>query len=627
MATKSEVSVTTSTEIETKDFPLIAQAVVDELRAREGRRGDLEKHWDEIDRQLRMEPELSHKMDVNGRKDPKRAWMPEVELPVQAQTLELLSSDVRRLLFPANRDFFSARAALTDQYLRRFENAGSPFPGERGDGDPRVIINQDNADILAQSAVSHWHNQYDFRGHMDVINAQAISYGFGVGRLRKVKRRILGHDARLTGSQNQRIPVLIPRDARKVYLDDNIQSLMHEGYTLGPNIIQIRSVKYADLVAAAQSGGSNPRSEEGGYVLSEIKRLAPKDDGTVQLVELEGDLVIDRSQDTVIEQDVVITVAIGATRNSKETAAFVRYREGEEFSTYLVNHYHLEGPSFAYAASPLLKGMPIAKAAAQAMNRVIEAGLIKNSPPIGWDKNDMALAAMGGPQVAPYALWGSADPAAIKAHTELGGDPGVLWNIFNGLVNLYVDVTGVNAPRLGAQTKSHTTAFAKDAELSQGAIRTVDYARSILEGPMTRLLQLEYRMGLSAMKGRQTVYVQAWDEFVSIKKDHLPDIVKFTAIGASAPAEEEAKFARKLTSAQTALQIDNVAVGLGREPQIDHAKLIEEILDEGGWRVTVITDPGAQEPAQGAESQSGLGGPSGVSGILTQRNPALEALG
>lgn len=625
MPTKSEVSV--SDQISDKDFPLIAEAIVEELKARKKRREDLEKHWDEIDRQLRMEPEKSHKLNSSGKVDPNRAWMPEVELPLQAQTLEMTTSDVRRMIFPPNRDFFVARAALTDQYFRKFRSAGSPFPGERSQGDIRVEINQDNADVLAQAAVSHWHSQYDFRGHIDRINAQSISYGFGVGRLRKVRRRILGHDARLSGTKDQRIPVLIPRDARKVYLDDNAQSLMHEGYTLGPNIIQTRAMKLADLVAAAEAGGSDPKDEEGGYLLSEISKLSKRDDGTVELAELEGDLVIDRSSETIIIHDVVVTVAIGASKGGKETAAFVRYREGEEFSTYLIHHYHLEGPSFAYAASPLLKGMPIAKAAAQAMNRVIEAGLLKNSPPVGWDKNDPVLAAMGGPRIVPYALWGSADPSAIKAFTEVGGDPSALWNIFNGLVNLYVDVTGVNAPRLGAQTKSHTTAFAKDAELTQGAIRTVDFVRSILEGPMTRLLQLEYRMGLSAMKGRQTIYVQDWDEFVSIKRDHLPDIVKFTAIGAGAPAEEEARTAKKLASVQFALQVDNVAVGLGRDPKLDHERLIEKVLNEGGWNATDVVNPSAQGAPEGAEAAPGMGVAAGAPGIVTQRNPLLEALG
>jgi hypothetical protein len=271
--------------------------------------------------------------------------------------------------------------------------------------------------------------------------------------------------------------------------------------------------------------------------------------------------------------------------------------------------------------------MPIAKVAAQAMNRVTESSALKNSPPIGYDKNDLSFAASGGPVVQPYAIWGSADPSAIKAYIEVGGDPAQLWNIFQGLVKLYVDVTGVNAPRLGAQTKSHTTAFAKDVELSQGAVRTVDFVRSILEGPMERLLQLEYRMGLSLMRGRQTIYVEPWNEFVTIRRDHLPDIVKFTAIGSAAPAEEQAMYTKQLSSAQMALQIDSMAVQLGRQPTVDHAKLIEQLLLKGGWSTNELLIPSADGAASGPEPQPGMGIPAGVPGIISQRNPALEALG
>ena len=76
MAKKSTVSV--SDQIEPGDLPKIADTIIEEHRARKKRRENLEKHWDEIDRQLRMEPEVSHKMLANGQRDPLRAWMPEV---------------------------------------------------------------------------------------------------------------------------------------------------------------------------------------------------------------------------------------------------------------------------------------------------------------------------------------------------------------------------------------------------------------------------------------------------------------------------------------------------------------------------------------------------------------------
>lgn len=612
--------VSVSQSIKQEDFRLVAESIADELKGRQKRREDTEKHWAEIDRQLRMEPEVSHKKTAGGKIDENRKWMPEVELPLQAQSLELLLSDVRRLRFPKNQMFFQARAALTEKYLRRWNNAGSPFPGERKGDDPNSEINQDNADRLAAGLLSHWHAQYDFRSHVDLIDAQAIAYGFGAGRLKRVKRKILGYDARSTGPADQKIPVLIPRDTKKVYLDDSQHALMHEGHSLGPNIIQTRTMKLADLQAAAKAGGSDPKSEEGGYIGSEIKRLTPDKHGNVELAELEGDLVIERDSEAVIEQNVIATIAMGSGNNS---VALVRVREGEPFSSYLVHQYHLEGPQFVQGASPLMKGMPIARTAAQAMNRVIESGLLKTQPPVGYDRDDAYFAANGGPVVYPGAQWPTTENLNVQ---DLGGDPSVLFEIFSGLVQLYADVTGVTPPRLGAQTKSHTTAFAKDVELQQGAVRTVDYVNSTLEGPMTRLLQLEYRMGLSELRGRQTIFIEPWNEFVSITKQHLPDIVRFLAIGSGAPGEDQARMQERLASAQTALQIDQLAVQLGRQPKIEHGELVEHILSEGGWTdVSAIVR--AEGATEGPESQSGMGGAAGVPGVLSQGNPALEGLG
>ena len=579
-----EKAVSVSSHIDPKDFSSIAESIIQEWTDRKTRRDDLEKHWDEIDRQLRMQPELSHKTDTKGKVIKGMEWMPEIELPLQAQTLEILTADVRRLLFPNNRDSFTARAALTDKYINAFDRAGSPFSGERPgkEQDRHAVLNQDNGDRLAAAMITHWRSQYDYRAHVDVINAQAISKGFGVGRLRKVRRRILGHDARIGGSINQKIPMLVPRDARKVYLDDNATAVMHEGETLGPNIIQEQPITYADLDASAADGGTDPTNDDGGYIPEEIAKLSDIK-GTIQLVELEGDLVIDSSSSTLIIRDVIVTAATGTNKGKNTSIGLVRYREGEEFSSYIIHHYHLEGPEFAYGASPLLKGMPIAKLAAQAMNRVMESAQLKNSPPIGWDKTELAFALKGGPVVAPHALWPTADLDAIKVFIDVGGDPTTMFAVFTGLVSLYADMTGVTPPRLGAQTKSHTTAFAKDVELNQGAVRTVDFVRSILEGPMTRSLALEYRMGLSTMKGRNMIYMPNWNEFVNITKGHLPDIVKFTAIGAGAPAEDQARDQKQLAAAQLALQIDQAGQQSGQQTSINLPALIRQILEKGGW--------------------------------------------
>ncbi len=577
-----------SYSLEPGDYRPLAEAVYVEWKDRKKRRDHLEKHWKEIDRQLRMEPELSHKLGINGQVDPKRRWMPEIELPLQASALETLLADVRRLRYPNSaREWFQTRVALTQAYFDAFRGAGSPYLGEtkREFAD---AISQDDADTIVQGYVSSFHNAYDFRGHMDLVDAQAICYGAGVGRMRRVKNRILGFNARLLPKDKQ-CPVLVPRDIKKVYFDDSKHALMHEGIALGPSIIQERTQKLVDLRAADQPGG--------GYLDNQIKTLTPDKEGNVLLLELEGDFAFDRStSETKLLQDVCLYIAIGEGQPT-----LIKVEEGEKFSTFIVNQYHLEGPQFANAASPLLKGMPIAKVAAQALNRVIESGQLKNQPPVRYSPDDPNLAAEGGPNLYPGAAFKAVE--TVDVLSEVGGEPAMLFNIFLALAGMYADVTGVTPARQGAETKSHTTAFAKDVELSRGQTRTVDYVNATLQGQMTRMLEIEYRMGLDMMRGSEIIYLQDWREFVQVKRGHLPDIVKFEAVGADAPIEEQQAIVQKLQAAQAALQIDAAAIQLGKPPTIQSVKpMIEEILRDGGWHS--LEEFFAQAPPGGASLKS-----------------------
>ncbi len=569
------MATTAVSSINEPDFKDVAEAIHEEWKARKKRRDDLEKQWNEIDRQLKMEPELSHKMGFkNGVAvmDPIKAWMPEVELPLQAQALETILADVHRLRYPSNRDWFTNRVGMTPAYIEAFDKAGNPFIGERG-GEAQVDLKQDDADKIVQGFVSELHNVYNFRSHVDLIDAQALAYGSGVGRMRRVSGRILGYNARTMKPKNVKTPILVPRNIRNVFFDDSQHALMHEGVALGPSTIQHREIDLTDLKAAAAE-------DPGTYLSDEISKLkTDKKNDTVTLIELEGDFVFAKDNETVIVQDVELTVAVG----SGGGLALVRKKEGEKFSTYNVHQYHLEGPEFAYASAPLVKGMPVAKAAAQALNRVIESAQLKTGPPTSYSPDDPHFNATGGPPIYPNASWKTAD--GVTVHDKVGGDPNVMFQVFAGLVQLYENVTGVTPSRLGAQTKSHTTAFAKNIEDSRGQSRTVDYVRNTLHAPMTRLLDLEYRMGLDMMSGAETVFIEEWNEFVEIKKGHLPDIVRFIAIGSDAPIEEQQRVAERIQSAQSALQIDAAGQQMGMEPVMQSVKpMIEQVLREGGWQ-------------------------------------------
>ena len=110
-----------------------------------------------------------------------------------------------------------------------------------------------------------------------------------------------------------------------------------------------------------------------------------------------------------------------------------------------------------------MKGYPIQVAAVDALNSLFEAAAIKNRPPISYDKDDIEFTGSGGPRIFPSASWPTLGD--IKVHTEIG-DPAAMFAIYQGLLQQYADVTGTTAPRLGAQTVSHTTAFAKTAGMT-----------------------------------------------------------------------------------------------------------------------------------------------------------------
>lgn len=145
-------------------------------------------------------------------------------------------------------------------------------------------------------------------------------------------------------------------------------------------------------------------------------------------------------------------------------------------------------------------------------------------------------------------------------------------------LNHYSDVTGVNASRLGAQTKSHTTAFAKDVEDTRGQSRTVDFVTSLLQSFYTKWLHMEYQMARATMTKPITYYLPmiGYQGWVEVTKSQLPDEATFTVLGAGGPQDELAKEAREDVAVQSAVQIEVAELqraAAGGPPVTEHLDL------------------------------------------------------
>ncbi len=603
------------------DFERVAEWVQDEAQQRKGRRTDHEIRWKEVDRQVKMDPIPKHA--DGGRPIDGTEWMPQMELPLQAQALELLNADARRLMFPDDRNFFSVRAQMDGEKL---ESMISKPMIEGLDNTVEALlafaglkeIDQETLDEIHAAALRHYHRQYDYRGVWDLLNAEAFKYGTFVGRGMRVDPSKFTND--LDGVRRigkGKIPVIVPRTIWHTYLDDSADAIMHEGLMIEPGVIEWRWRKLEDIRKAAGFGKNNPADESGGWMKKKLAGIEPfeKSRNLVQVIDFEGDVVIPRnSGPSIFLPNAMLTVLV-----SRAGPVVIRYREREfAFRSYFFGHYHRHDVQSAYATSPLMIGSPLHKAATELHGRLLQAAALNTEPPIRWDPSDWYLEAMGGPQVFPRAMWkANTTPEPIKI-----GDIGMALQAYLSILQQYADATGISAPRLGAQTKSHQTASAVATEVGRGMVRTVDYVRATMFGPMSVSLNMEMEMARKSLKD-EVVYLDKYETFLRLDGADLSPLTIFDVHGAAGPSEERESRQNKLQALQTVIGIEiqkfqlAQATGAPYRP-LDLDSIQKTVLREGGWGDvdTLITGAGANvasPPGAGADD-SGQGAAAGAGG-------------
>lgn len=565
-------------ELSERDFDRVAEFIRDEVARRASKRKDDEKKWREVDRQVELEAE--------GRTDPTGAfvnngpdWMPALEAPGQTQSLEVLCADTRRLLFPDDRNWFTPHGNATDEYYAR-ANERSYLSGlAKGQEVPSTLV-QEDVDAMIDGSLEYVHSLYNFRHHIDLILAEAFKYGTYVARTRMVETNKYLNEFRGVVKKTRKFPVLLPRSIRNTYLDDAPYMMMGEGYAIGPATIESWWQNIDDVRMAAAKGSKDPTKENGGWrpeALSSMKALDPKRK-TVQVLDYEGDIVIQQDQGRPIFLPNTLWTIIVQSGGPK----VIRYREREfAFNSYLSGGYHFTGVMKLYGQGPLVMAAPLQKAVTEGLNRLMQSSILAAEPPVSWNPDDPWLSAQGGPTLAPGAKFptlGDVKPINVVSPEKLG-------NVLSLLLRLYEQIVGVNAPRLGAQTKSHTTAFAKDVEIGRSEIRTVDFARSMMFGFLPNFLQMEYAMTRKALKKSADIYLPKFDMFVSLDDAALPDECVFDVHGAAGPLEEREAEAKKQQALNLALSIEQQKAQVQPDaPPLDLAELQRTVLADGGWQ-------------------------------------------
>lgn len=609
------------------DWAHIGDYIYELYMKRKRKRLSKEKIWAEVDRQIRMEPDVAYKTPSDGDGNDNE-WMPEMELPDQAIAHEVLKSDALRMMFPDTGSFFKVFAGIDDKIIKAFKNMEF-MEGE----DVRAVheylggpeIDQEDINLVTQAYLEANMSQYDFKGHWDMVNGEAFKYGTGVGRMKLVEKSVIARTAQGSMKRKVMLPVFLPRSIKNIYLDDNKHSIMNEGYQISQGDIEVRSQRIDDLRIAANKGSNDMRDMNGGWMPANLHDVTGDDDGLVEILEYEGDLVVPKKHESgsMIMYNYIITVVAGKglDKADKGVRRVVRCRSRSlSLPSYIVVPYDREGIDDPYGSGPLMKGYPIQKSSSESLNRALMAMALDTQPPVRYDQDDHFFSAAGGPRLFPgsqMATMGKIDVLDV-------GNPASMLQAYTTFRSQYADATGMTGPRLGQQTNSHTTAYAKGSELERGQIRTVDYVRNTLGGPMKQCLQVMYEMGKQNLSGDMPVFMNSAKMFIKINKDVLPEDVHFEVYGSGGPAEDTAKSQQKMAAIQLAMNIDQIKVNLGLGEPLNYEEIQKQILKEGG--IEDVERFNIQSSAQGAAPTPPMAEPNGNVGAGGTTSTALQGI-
>ena len=121
------------------------------------------------------------------------------------------------------------------------------------------------------------------------------------------------------------IPFLVPRSIKHVYPDDLPVFMMNEGHIVSPGQIFYKKMKLQDVKMAAMEGSSNINDMvNGGWVKNALNGLEEDDNGDVEFIEWEGDLIVPRKATGSMYWPNGIWTIVKGSSNKKQELRIVR---------------------------------------------------------------------------------------------------------------------------------------------------------------------------------------------------------------------------------------------------------------------------------------------------------------
>jgi hypothetical protein len=518
-----------------------------DLRKNSDFRKDHERIWTEVDRQIAMKPMTKYLPD--GKEAP-RDWTSAFELGELSKASEIITADVMRLIFPANRTWFEAHVKPPTQLD---QNTGKRLPV-----DQKI---QQKADAVLRSLLAQQHLDFGLRSRVELSVKESLHHGSFVSTVEwDIQNKI--YDGK--GVESLEAPIWKPHSMWNSYPDMS-PSVIPDGNIFYPGSMMI--VSYMKRYKVLELKGEGYMNISNTKIPKRKNSNKEVDTDDIEIVTYYGDLVIERD-----DGDIFLPNSKCQTAN--DTIIFYAPND-MPFPPVIYMGYERQDVRDPYFTSPIVKNSPMQKMTTILANKFIDGVALWTSPPGTYDGNDAYLVRQGGPTIAPGYM--SPSKGSNKVTFMTVGDPkAALSGVQFGLQKIE-EGTAVNAIRSGASDSDRKTATEVTNTQQSGEVRTVDFVAKIEPSGLKRFLYMQHEFNLKYMKD-YSFYCPEKDlpDFISLKKQDLPQIVHFEIVGSKGVLGEQRR-SQQMTAVTAFASQNPLFAPLLNAPQI----LIDMYEDAG----------------------------------------------
>lgn len=503
--------------------------------------------WAEVDRQIAMQP--MKKFLPNGKEAPS-GWKSAFELGELSKASEVITADVMRLVFPANRTWFEPHCK-------------PPTSVDPQTGKAKVAINQDQQDMadgIARSLMSQQHEDFGMVGRVELSVKEALHHGGFVATVEWDKQNKI-HDGK--GVESLSAPVWIPHSMWNCYPDSSPSiipgaifypgSMMITSFMPRHKVLELKGSEYMNLSDAKIPKKKNKNKDV--------------DTEDVEILTYYGDLSMPRE-----DGDIFLPNSKCMTANG----TIIYYASNPlPFPEVIYQGYERQDLRDPYFTSPIVKNSPIQKLATILANQFIDGVDMHSNPPVVYDGNDPYMVANGGLNMWPGAQ--TASKGSNKFQEVKIGEPKYALEGLQLALTKLEEGTAVNAIRSGGNDSDRKTATEVQKTAQGSEVRTVDFVGKLERGALRPFLYMQHELNLKNLDS-YSFYCAEQDlpDFITVKKQDLPAVMHFEVVGSKGLLGEEQRTQRM--TAVTAFASGNPLFA----PLLNAQELLKDMYEDAG---------------------------------------------